>query len=302
MGLLRALQAPEDVVLYPEHTLGRSKSCLLRVSHPGVSALHAVIFWADEAWFIKDLGSRNGTFVNGRRLAAGVREPLTKGTKLELGAAGPEFEFADESPPQPLLVAADDPTFYRWISDSLAIPSEEQPEALLFVGQSGDWCLESEAGVLRIEEHGLFTLGGRTFRLIASRGVPATATAEEQLTLPEALLKFSVSSDEEHVELTVDARGRSVSLGHRAHHYLLLTLARERQKQQDTGLSPGSQGWLERHDLERMLRQTQQHINLAVWRARRQFAEAGFADAINIVERRGSELRIGTTRIAIERS
>jgi hypothetical protein len=289
------------VVLYPEHTLGRSKSCLLRVSHPGVSALHAVIFWADEAWFIKDLGSRNGTFVNGRRLAAGVREPLTKGVKLELGAAGPEFEFADESPPQPLLVAADDPTFYRWISDSLAIPSEEQPEALLFVGQSGDWCLESEGGVQRIEEHGLFTLGGRTFRLIASRGVPATATAEEQLTLAEALLKFSVSSDEEHVELTVDARGRSVSLGHRAHHYLLLTLARERQKQQDSSLSPGSQGWLERHDLERMLRQTQQHINLAVWRARRQFAEAGFADAINVVERRGSELRIGTTRVAIER-
>lgn len=302
MGLLRYRQTAEDVVLYPEHTIGRSKSCLLRVAHPGVSALHAVVFWADEGWFIKDLGSRNGTFLNGRRLAAGVREPLHLGGKLELGAAGPELELADESAPQPLLVAADDPSFYRWVTDSMALPSEEQPEALLFLDPSGEWCLENDGGVQRIEEHGLFTLGGRTFRLIASRGMPATATAEEQLSLPEAELTFNVSSDEEHVEVLIDARGRKVSLGHRAHHYLLLTLARARVKEQEEGVGPGSQGWIERLELERMLRQTQQHVNLAVWRARRQFAEAGFSDATNIVERRGSELRLGTPRITVRRT
>lgn len=298
MGLLRALEPVEEVVLYPEHTLGRSKNCLLKVSHPGVSALHAMIFWVDDGWFIKDLGSKNGTFLNGRRVMVGAREPLQCGIRVELGAAGPMFELADDSPPQPLLVAADDPTFYRWISDSLAVPSEEQPEALLFQEASGTWCLESENGRKPIDEHGIFSLGGRIFRLIASRGVPATATAEEPLALVEALLKFGVSSDEEHVELTVEARGRSVSLGNRAHHYLLLTLARERQKAETL---ESSEGWIERLELERMLRQTQQHINLAVWRARRQFSEAGFSDAANIVERRGSELRIGSSRFEITR-
>lgn len=303
MAVLRCLQEDaKDVVLHPEHTLGRSKSCLLHVAHPGVSALHAVIFWADDCWFIKDLGSRNGTFLNGRRLAAGVREPLAQGASVELGAAGPRFELIDESPPQPLLVAADDPSFHRWVTDSIAIPDEEHPEGLLFLTRTGEWCLESEAGVQRIEDHGLFTLGGRMFRLIASRGVPATATAEEPLTLADASLTFRVSSDEEHVELTVDARGRSTSLGHRAHHYLLLTLARERAKSEALGLSPGAQGWVERYELERMLRQTQQHINLAVWRARRQFSDAGFADGVNVVERRGSELRLGTARVSIERA
>ncbi|HEY8946643.1 MAG TPA: FHA domain-containing protein [Polyangiaceae bacterium] len=303
MGILRSRQAAQDVVLYPEHTLGRSKSCLLKLSDPGVSALHAVVFWADEAWSVKDLGSRNGTFLDGRKLVPGVREPLARGAVLQLGVDGPEFEVMDEGAPQPLLVAADDPTFYRWIPDgSLAIPSEERPEALLYLTKSGDWCLESESGVQNVEEHGLFTLDGRMFRLIASRGMPATATAEEQLALTEAALKFSVSSDEEHVLLTVVARGRSVSLGHRAHHYLLLTLARERLKPAQPGVGAGSLGWVERHDLERMLRQTQQHINLAVWRARRQFAEVGFADANNVVERRGSELRLGPLQIEIERS
>jgi hypothetical protein len=303
MGILRSRQAPQDVVLYPEHTLGRSKSCLLRLSDPGVSALHAVIFWADESWFIKDLGSRNGTFLSGRRLAPGVRESIVEGVVVQLGIDGPQFELSDDGGPQPLLVAADDPSFYRWIPEgSLAIPNEDHPEALLYLSKTGDWCLESDSGVLRVEEHGLFTLGGRMFRLIASRGMPATTTAEDQLALFDAVLKFSVSSDEEHVALTVEARGKALSLGHRAHHYLLLTLARERLKPELSGIAAGSQGWIERLELERMLRQTQQHINLAVWRARRQFAEAGFSDAINVVERRGSELRLGPTNLTIERS
>lgn len=303
MGILRSRQGSQDVVLYPEHTLGRSKSCLLRLANPGVSALHAVIFWADESWFIKDLGSRNGTFVNNRPLAAGVREPLVKGALLQIGSEGPEFELSDESAPEPLVVAADDASYYRWIGqNSLVLPSEEHPEALLYLAKSGEWHLESEAGTERIEEHGLFALGGRLFRLIASRAMTATATAEEQLGLREASLKFDVSSDEEHVVLSVEARGKNVSLGHRAHHYLLLTLARERMKGEALSVPSEAQGWLERNELERMLRQTQQHINLAVWRARRQFTEAGFLDATNVVERRGSELRLGVGRVQIERT
>lgn len=301
MATLRQRAGSDDVVLYPEHTLGRSKSCSLQVAHPRVSALHAVIFWADEAWFIKDLGSRNGTLVDGRRLAAGVRVQLARGAELELGSGGPSFELTDEQAPRPLLVAADDPGFYRWITEtSLVLPNEECPEALLYLAESGAWHLESETGVVRIEEHGLFTLGERLFRLIASPGVPATAATRDPLTLAEASLKFSVSSDEEHVELTVDARGRSWSLGHRAHHYLLLTLARARKTEKSSG-SPGSDGWIDRQELERMLRQTQQHVNLAVWRARRQFAEAGFYDAANLVERRGSELRLGARSVEIVR-
>lgn len=304
MGLLWSRHAAEQVVLYPEHTLGRSKSCLLRVTHPGVSALHAVVFWADEAWYLKDLGSRNGTYLNGRRLPSGERELLVTGGSFELGASGPAFELRDDGAPKPLLVADGDPTFLRPVDDGmLVIPSEDQPEALVFVTQSGDWCVESEAGVQRIEEDGVFSVGGRSYRLIASRGVPATLASQmdRRATLSGASLKFAVSTDEEHVELTVVVPEWSVALGHRAHHYLLLTLARERLKHRAEGLPEGAQGWVERLDLERMLLQTQQHINLAVWRARRQFADAGFVDSMAIVERRGSALRLGVSQLSVER-
>lgn len=302
MGTLRPRGATEGLVLYPEHTLGRSKSCGLQVPHPRVSGLHAVIFWADESWHLKDLGSRNGSFVNGKRVEPGERVRLPRGAEIDLGVGGPTFELVDDTAPLPLLVAADDPSFRYWIQGtSLALPSEERPEALLYLENSGGWQLQTEEGVRAIDEHGLFTLGRRMFRVIASRGVPETMKLGDSLRLSDAALKFSVSADEEHVELRVETRGSHFSLGHRAHHYLLLTLARARKKIVIPSITLGEEGWIEREALERMLRQSQQHINLGVWRARRQFAEAGFSDAENLVERRGSELRLGPDKIEIER-
>jgi hypothetical protein len=54
---------------------------------PGISRLHAVLFAEpDGSWTIMDPGSENGTLVNGRQLAAGVRLPLHDGDRIHLGA------------------------------------------------------------------------------------------------------------------------------------------------------------------------------------------------------------------------
>jgi hypothetical protein len=54
---------------------------------PGISRLHAVLFTEpDGSWTIMDPGSENGTLVNGRELAAGVRLPLHDGDRIHLGA------------------------------------------------------------------------------------------------------------------------------------------------------------------------------------------------------------------------
>ena len=51
----------------------------------GVSRLHAVIKREREQVFVMDLGSSNGTFVNGKRLKPNTKQLLSHGNMLSLG-------------------------------------------------------------------------------------------------------------------------------------------------------------------------------------------------------------------------
>jgi PAS domain S-box-containing protein len=53
--------------------LGRHPGCDIRVPDETVSRRHARIISQPDGWFVEDLGSRNGTFLNGRAVAGPVR-------------------------------------------------------------------------------------------------------------------------------------------------------------------------------------------------------------------------------------
>jgi DNA-binding CsgD family transcriptional regulator len=63
--------------------LGRSSACAIRLSHPSVSRVHAAIWSCEDEAQVRDLGSRNGTFIDGTRVHEGT---LTLGRTLRLGA------------------------------------------------------------------------------------------------------------------------------------------------------------------------------------------------------------------------
>jgi len=64
-------------------TLGRDVNNTIVVDDPFASAEHAVLTFRGRAWYVEDLGSTNGTFVNGVRVE-GV-SPLGYGDELQLG-------------------------------------------------------------------------------------------------------------------------------------------------------------------------------------------------------------------------
>lgn len=63
-----------------------------------VSAQHAVILRRGHVWFVRDLGSKNGTFVNGARTQGD--HALSAGDRLSFGTGGPSVVFLLSPPPE----------------------------------------------------------------------------------------------------------------------------------------------------------------------------------------------------------
>ena len=61
---------------------GRSSGCDLPIKSVEISRRHAEVIWEDKTPLVRDLGSENGTLINGKRIS---ERALEDGDKLELG-------------------------------------------------------------------------------------------------------------------------------------------------------------------------------------------------------------------------
>ena len=52
--------------------VGRAEACQIKCSDTFVSAFHARLFRRDRSWFLEDIGSTNGTFLNEERVTSPV--------------------------------------------------------------------------------------------------------------------------------------------------------------------------------------------------------------------------------------
>jgi hypothetical protein len=81
----RGLGLPEAGELLEAHlVIGRSSACQLVLAHDTVSRRHAELRIEGGCWLLRDLGSSNGTWVNGRRV---VEAEVRPGDLIHLGAA-----------------------------------------------------------------------------------------------------------------------------------------------------------------------------------------------------------------------
>lgn len=74
-------------------TIGKSGTDYI-VANPTVSRLHATIIKQNQEYYIQDEGSRNSTYVNGKKILAGVPVKLMTGDRLRL--SNEEFVFYKE--------------------------------------------------------------------------------------------------------------------------------------------------------------------------------------------------------------
>ncbi|HTN02174.1 FHA domain-containing protein [Planctellipticum variicoloris] len=89
---LRSVRLPAELVI------GRSADCRLKIASAEVSRKHCRILNTDTGVLVEDLGSSNGTLVNGRAIIPGIPTPLTNGALLLVGPV--RFILEIESPPR----------------------------------------------------------------------------------------------------------------------------------------------------------------------------------------------------------
>ena len=79
----RAYPLSKDVL-----TIGRMDACDVALADPGASRRHAEVRREGDEWVVVDLGSTNGTIVNGKRVN---RHRLSKGDRMLIGDTSIEF-------------------------------------------------------------------------------------------------------------------------------------------------------------------------------------------------------------------
>jgi hypothetical protein len=303
VGTLRHLGTNAEVHLLARHVIGRGTVCHLRLDDPKVSSVHAELIWDGGGWKVRDLGSRNGTFVSGIRIDAGQLIELEPGGELAFAGAGSSFVLIDAAAPR--LIATSDLGELRVANDELLfIPSDDDPELTIYRDDDGSWMVESDAGTVVVDEREPLSAGGRTWRLHLPTRPPDTRSADADLQLRTLELRFLVSRDEEHIELGLYDGADLRRVEPRAHLAVLLTLARLRLADHERrDLPSGECGWVHRDDLARMLAIEPTLLNLWIHRARKQLMAAGVRDSSLVIERRagGSQMRLGVDRVVVAR-
>lgn len=292
------LQTPlgEIVLLRERHLIGRSRTTHTRLADASASAEHAVISWTGDHWTVRDLGSRNGTTLNGERLKVGLSAPLRAGAALTFGAPELSYTLLTASAPAPsarcgsLLVEGED--------DMLALPSFDDPRVIVEFDTKLGWVTLRDGVQARSGDGEVVEVDGRTWVI----SIPEALAATADLTRPAApagvagvAFCFRVSADEEYLEIEVMAGGQSHRLKPRAHHDVLLALARERARDAAAGVAPAEQGWLYTSDLAKMLNYTPNQIYLRLHRARKDLEELNLSGPSSVMERRATthQVRFG---------
>ncbi|HVG94050.1 MAG TPA: FHA domain-containing protein [Planctomycetota bacterium] len=114
-----------DHAVGTECVIGRSTDADFVVEDVGVSRRHCRVLVGDGGYHVEDLGSRNGTFVNGARVAQ--RQSLSDGAVLRVGETEIVFRQKSmlESPAPPHAAAAVPPAVAK---PSVAAAPASEPE------------------------------------------------------------------------------------------------------------------------------------------------------------------------------
>ncbi len=293
-----------NAILEPQHIFGRHPTASTKLDNPEASRTHAVVIWDGDSWVFQDTSS-NGSFINGQYQSKGSKVQLEKGDRIQFGSLHrEEWYVKDISPPQSLLLPLTPGLATIHLKNLTVLPSEENPEVSIYQSSNGAWVCESSTGEYELKMGDRVGSGDRQWKFIDAKACMKTDIVfVDDIQQPTNLsFLFNVSQNEEHVSLSFSHGEAVIDLGVRNHHYLLLLLARHYMSDKDAGLGERECGWLDKDRLCKMLGQNENHINIQIYRFRKQFLKAYTASEKmpQVVERRSGEVRFCLANVHIQ--
>jgi hypothetical protein len=285
--------------------VGRAAYCGVALVDPRASAEHASIYFDNGTWYVRDLASTNGTYLDGTKVDLGRRHALASGAMLGFGSPHPAFRLVYDDPPRMRLRNTRSGAILEPQLGLVVLPSEDRPIVTLFQGLDG-WYEEREGAVRQATDFMELVVDDEPW--IVELPPPGTETAQTGLArlggwanFDELLLRFDVSRDRESIVLLVIAGLESRAVTNRAYHELLLVLAEARIGAMTAGVPEPEQGWLHTDELCRRIAGDISKVNVDVFRARQQLDQLGVIESHRVVERRPTtrQLRLGTASVVI---
>jgi pSer/pThr/pTyr-binding forkhead associated (FHA) protein len=83
--------AGKEFSLIKPFRIGRDEECEVKLSDGIVSRNHVEIYWLNDKWWLADLESANGTFINNKKID---KVKLVEGLQVQLGENGPRLSFS----------------------------------------------------------------------------------------------------------------------------------------------------------------------------------------------------------------
>lgn len=299
--------AGAELVLLPAQTLGRIPDLRLHDPDQHVSGHHAELRWTGAGWQVEDLGSRNGTWVDGQRLYARQSRTLRRGTVLAVGRPDNGWVIVDDAPPQACAVAVDGRL--REARDGLLpLPDESGPTISVYLGPEGAWMMDSAQGTEPVRNGARVHDGEQGWILHLPEPKVQTITRMESAPIPSAVdLVLHLTGVDELREVHLEHEGRRMPVDSRTGAQLLLYLARawvRDAKAPRPGGHAEAPGWVEQALVEADLGLSANAVNVAVHRLRKLFQETGLTECAGAVERRQrpGELRLGFRSVRVLRA
>jgi hypothetical protein len=218
MATVRLLGQQRNVPAFA--SLGRREPSLFVLDHASVSREHALLYWSGSSWVLRDLNSRNGTWLDGKRMGK-KDEIVRRGQVISLGGAdGQELVVVDDGPPRPFAVHAETGEEIGENDEGVIVT----PEGSLWQDPAGAWFVQRGDVIAPAPQR----LGAWALWVPEHR--PGTV---ETLTrhLSDAQVRFEVRAHREIVRMVIRfPEEDALDFGEYEHHWPLYLLAMERRR------------------------------------------------------------------------